>query len=209
MSDSALVLAGRAIPDAGDRIRRFCGLAWSGGPPETWAYRYYDAVPTDDSDRISPVDVLSAAALHPGLSRIDLGYFVEQADRLAHWLSRIPREVDLADADDELLDRLGEVSAWDEPVGLALRTKVLHRKRPRLLPLFDRAVVDWYRPVTGQRAAATAWAPLLVALREDLASPANQAAITEICGSVRSALDGPLPTSLRLADIAIWMGARP
>ena len=54
MSNPALVLAGRAIPDAGDRIRRYCGLPWSGGPPETWAYRYYDAVPTDDSDRISP-----------------------------------------------------------------------------------------------------------------------------------------------------------
>ena len=54
---------------------------------------------------------------------------------------------------------------------------MLHRKRPRLLPLFDRAVVDWYRPVTGQRAAATAWAPLLAALREDLATPPNRTAI--------------------------------
>ena len=46
MQELEIVAAGREIPDALDNIRHYCGLAWSGGPPETWAWDYYDAVPT-------------------------------------------------------------------------------------------------------------------------------------------------------------------
>lgn len=206
MSDTALVLAGRIIPDPADRIRRYCGLPWSGGTPETWAFRYYDAVPSADPDRIDPVDVMVTAALHPGFSRTDLAYFTEEAGKLEAWLRSIPSDVDLADAGDDLVDYVAGLSTWDAPVGLSLRSKVLHRKRPQLVPLFDRAVVDWYRPVTGERAAASAWAPLLRALRDDLALADSRAAIEEISAQVQGALEGPVPSPLRLADIVVWMG---
>lgn len=45
MNDLPIVAAGREIPDGLDRIRRYCGLSWSGGEPETWAWRYYDVIP--------------------------------------------------------------------------------------------------------------------------------------------------------------------
>ncbi len=44
IDDLPIVAAGREIPDALDRIRRYCGLRWSGGPPETWAWPYFDTV---------------------------------------------------------------------------------------------------------------------------------------------------------------------
>src|SRR3954464_1753238 len=93
-----LTLGGRPAEGSYDRIRRYCGLPWSGGPPETWAYRYYDAVECD-SDALTQVDVVTAAVLHPGLSRSDLAYFWDQADGLTMWLRTVPRDVCLRDAD--------------------------------------------------------------------------------------------------------------
>jgi hypothetical protein len=37
MNDLPIVVAGRTIPDGVDRVRRYCGLPWSGGTGETWA----------------------------------------------------------------------------------------------------------------------------------------------------------------------------
>lgn len=44
MEDLPFVAAGREVPRALDRVRRYCGLPWSGGPPETWAWQFYDAL---------------------------------------------------------------------------------------------------------------------------------------------------------------------
>lgn len=82
-------------------------------------------------------------------------------------------------------------------------TKVLHRKRPSLIPLVDRALLDWYRPVTGERTATAAWPALLHALRGDLT--ANEV----VLGRMSEALEDEIATvvsKLRLVDIAIWMG---
>lgn len=208
MSDQILVLAGRQVPDVADRLRRYCGLPWSGGRPETWAFRYYDAIPSADPGRVDPIDVVVTGALHPNLSRADLAYFAEEGDALGAWLGTIPADVDLGAASDDLLERIAGLAAWDVPAGLSMRTKVLHRKRPRLIPLFDRAIVDWYRPLTGERAASTAWRPLLRALRADLSRADNQRVLDAIAGELRPELGDTVPTRLRMADVAIWMGSR-
>ena len=72
--DLSIVAGGRELPDALDRIRRYCGLPWSGGAPETWAWHFDDEVPTADDDDVIPTDVLCASSLHPGLSRADLAF---------------------------------------------------------------------------------------------------------------------------------------
>jgi hypothetical protein len=59
----ALTLGGRPVHGSWDRIRRYCGIPWSGGPPETWAFPYYDALAIDP-DTLEPVDVLATSALH-------------------------------------------------------------------------------------------------------------------------------------------------
>lgn len=104
----ALSLAGRSVPDAWDRIRRYCGLSWSGGSGETWAFRFYDLVESHQ-DRIEAVDVLAAASLYPGLSRADLSFFWDQADAISAWVTALPIEVDLRNADDDLLRELARL----------------------------------------------------------------------------------------------------
>jgi hypothetical protein len=181
-------------------------LPWSGGPPETWAYRYYDLVPTGPGDRVEPVDVLACAALHRGLSRGDLAFFSEQPEVLTDWLGGLPSDVELADADDASMTHLATLPDLRGAISLSLLSKVAHRKRPRLIPLFDRAIAEWYRPVTGER-GVSGWPELVGALRADLALLANRETLHEVATRIGSDLDGPPPSALRLLDIAVWMGS--
>jgi hypothetical protein len=87
-----------------------------------------------------------------------------------------------------------------------LLSKVLHRKRPSLIPLLDRHIIDWYRPVTGERSATLAWAPIIRAMQQDLVGDVN-GSLTEIADALRLELASP-PPAIRLIDIAIWMGAQ-
>ena len=200
-----LVLAGRRIPGGWDRICRYCGLEWSGGSGETWAFRYYDAVETEP-DRLAVVDVLTTAALHPGLSRADLSYFWDHANDLGAWITGFPPDGLLRDSDDETLARLAALAGWVDAPSLSLLTKVLHRKRPGLIPLVDREVLDFYRPVTEERNARAAWPALLSALRQDLGGQnALQLAMMNV---VLEKTPWLRVSHLRLIDIVIWMGGR-
>lgn len=200
-----LKLAGQEIQGGWDRLCRYCGLEWSGGPAETWAYRYYDTVETDPST-LSSVDVLASTALHPGVSRDDLTYFWEHEAELTEWIMRFPTDLALRDADDEDLARLGELASWESAPSLSLLTKVLHRKRPELVPLVDRELLELYRPITGERGATASWPALLPALRRDLGGQ-NAIALTLINTELARRLGRGL-SHVRLVDIVVWMGRR-
>lgn len=148
------------------------------------------------------VDVLAAAALHPGLSRDDLAWFEDHQGELDDWLAHVALGAQLGDSDARpALDRLLEFDG----VTLTLLTKVLHRKRPHLVPLVDRHVVDRYRPITGERKPVEAWPGLLDALVVDLERNAD--ALTGIRTELWNDL-GAHVSYLRICDIAIWMEAR-
>lgn len=202
-----LVLAGRQVPDPWDRIRRYCGLTWSGGSPETWAFHYYDAYcdarPTS-ANRVEAGDVLAAGALHPGITRADLAFFHDSAPALQAWIARLPGAAGLPDINDAVMDHLVGLRDWAGAVHLGLLTKVLHRKRPQLIPLVDREVLDWYRPITGERSASGAWPGLLDAMRADVT--ANHAELVRM-GDALMAATAVRVSALRLIDIALWMGS--
>jgi hypothetical protein len=200
-----LELGGRTVDGVWDRLRRYVGLEWSGGPPETWAYRYYDAIDTDERV-VGPVDVLTTAALHPGLSRADLAYFHDHAAELSDWLAELPNDVMLRDAGDATVEYLSRLTTWTNAPSLTLLSKVLHRKRPLLIPLVDRHVLDWYRPVTGERTATRAWPLLLRALRDDL-TEMNALLLAIMNGMLEKELGRQL-SHVRLADIIVWMEHR-
>lgn len=210
LSEFALLLGGRRVEAVWDRVRRYCGLPWSGGTAETWAYRYYDSVDSD-AGQLTPIDVLSAAALHPGLSRTDLAYFWDRAEPLMQWLRPLPADLPLRDADDSVIRYLAELADWADAPSITLLTKVLHRKRPALIPLLDRHVLDWYRAATGERTAKAAWPLLLPILREDLGNRGIGAQNALLLAIMNVELEKELPrpiTHLRLVDIAIWMASR-
>jgi hypothetical protein len=126
---------------------------------------------------------------------------------LESWLEPLPRDVDLAEAKDRTVAHVASLSELTNEVGLSLLSKVAHRKRPRLVPLFDRAISDWYRPITGIRGVA-GWSSLVGALRQDLSQTSNRHALTYLFEKLNAEiLTVPVPTALRLADIAIWMAS--
>lgn len=215
MSDVVLYAAGRVIPDGVDRIRRYCGLEWSGGPPETWAWPYYDAVPTRHDDIVEPTDVVCAAALHPGLGRADLAFFHERGDELSEWLQALPSDSPLWEVGGDVVAHVAHLADRFAEVSISLLSKVLHRKRPHLIPLLDRHVVDWYRPVTGRRAMAEAWPAMVQAMRDEQSDPEWRFVTTMALHPVQrelwpdsEAAGGRRLSFLRAVDIAIWMGSR-
>ncbi|MGI8867296.1 MAG: DUF6308 family protein [Mycobacteriales bacterium] len=203
-----LVLADVPLPRAADDIRRYCGVPWSGGLPEVWAYHYFDAHPSVSNDLVTPPDVLATAALHSGLTHRDLTYFAQQTDRLADQLRTLSSELDLATATPAVLDAvasLGEL-ATDSGIGLALLTKVFHRKRPRLVPIAERAFSELYAGRIGAQGVA-AWPRLVRALSKDLSAAGNLRMLAKLQTDLQAELP-VVPSRLRLADIAIWMEAR-
>lgn len=215
MEELTITAGGRGIADAVDRIRRYCGLPWSGGAPETWAWHYYDAVPTAHDDAISAVDVLCAGALHPGLSKADLAFFRDRADDISGWLADVPTGSRLWEVPDEAIDHLADLPGLLPDASITLLSKVLHRKRPHLIPLLDRHIIDWYRPVTGKRLAADAWGSIIRAMREDEGDPERRLLYSVAFGDVERELwpdaqthGRPALSWIRCLDIAIWMGSR-
>jgi len=208
MEPTELRCAGRPVPNARDQIRRYCGLPWSGGEAETWAYEYFDAVPTGPGDFAGPPDLLAAAALHPGFGRPEMTFFNGGgAEACERWLAELPGDVDLADADDQTVDHLVRLPEIFEGGWLSIVSKVTHHKRPRLVPLFDRAIVDWYRPVTRVRGEAS-WPQLVVGIKADLGLGTNRRFLADLKVELDENLEGPTPSGLRLLDIGVWMSGR-
>lgn len=79
-------------------------------------------------------------------------------------------------------------------------TKILHRKRPDLVPIFDRRVYSFYfgqNPVAGTAALRALWDRL----QPDLAD--NREWLQERTGPVKTPDDRPI-SLLRAADIILW-----
>lgn len=130
-------------------------------------------------------------------------------------LTRIPLDLDLTDADADDLAVLGEMFAVLDGRGVwgaqgTVLAKVLHRKRPRFVPLYDEQVRSVYQdghdaPV--MRRPGRTWRDFVVlyaaAVQKDLRREADLwAEITAL------ATDPPI-TPLRALDIVAWWAGQP
>lgn len=78
-------------------------------------------------------------------------------------------------------------------------SKILHRKRPELVPIYDSKVFEFYlgkRP-SGKSAPSRFWPAIQADIRD------NEEWLLELADSVRTA-DGRKVSPLRVADIVIW-----
>jgi Family of unknown function (DUF6308) len=209
-------IAGRPFGDIYEPVARYCGVPLNGNPPEIWAFPYYDLIEVDGSDRLSSLDVVASAAMQPRISREDYGYFGDHRirDAWSSWLRELPEEAQLGRSSlstvahlqglFEVLQSLESPNAHTP--SLSLLTKVLHRRRPHLIPIFDRSVVDFYRPVTRQRGEAS-WPLLVEALDRDLSEVLNYEVLERIAAEVMDAIGQRYDrlSALRCLDIAVWM----
>ncbi|MGW4757555.1 DUF6308 family protein [Streptomyces chartreusis] len=169
--------------------RRFEHLAGGGDRPTV-----ANVVTADD---LIAVQTLSVTI--PAQGALDLleGRLGLQLSKLLH---EIPNHMDMADADaSDLAPGSPADAAWhlltDQPgIGWVTAGKLLARKRPRLLPVYDQVV----RCILGR--PVSFWLDLHSALRAD-----DRALHHELLALRRSARVPETVSALRICDVVLWM----
>lgn len=158
-------------------------------------------------NRFTASDIVALGLLSVGLpARVALD-LLEGAlgQEAAAFLEQIPASASLWDADAEKLIKKGGLadSLWrllekQEGAGWVTAGKLLARKRPSLIPVYDnvvRCAFGWPRDV---------WTSLRDALRQDNGS------FLATLNDLRQRAGLPFQvTSLRALDVAVWMRHRP
>lgn len=179
----------------------------------SWSYPAYDQLVTNGSARLVDGDLLAPNLIG---AEVDRGRFLllrELMPRIAGVVDLPP--VALQDADDDVVEQVAALFAvLDEApyAGRGVRgtivSKVLHRKRPDLVPLYDSRIFESYTaPGAIERSAHRSWREsmtlLLLQMRADLRQEtAGFDALVEVAAAAGADL-----TRLRILDILIWRTA--
>ena len=197
------------IREPAARLLRFCREEFD----------YYDGVPGGDPDHVEPIDVLATVGIN---SRIDTAVKVRTVHRgisaaCDPLLPMIPHDADLLTF--EPLDRVHELlkaAMTSKYVLLSAACKVLHRKRPSLIPVLDGVIAGHYLRRLGERgllarswqsrpAADEAGRLTLREVRVDLRSAS--AGIGQLQEGLRQ--EGFLLSHVRILDILVWTEVEP
>jgi hypothetical protein len=126
-------------------------------------------------------------------------------DQLRH----VSCDVDLGTADDHDIETVAHLfGVLDDVRVLGVRgttlSKVLHRKRPRLIPLHDRHVRAAYVPVPVAAANRRSWTTYMTLMMEAMRSDLSKCPeVWAELSAIPSGSDGVL-THLRTLDIVAW-----
>ncbi len=179
----------------------------------SWSYPAYDRLVTNGSPALVDGDLLAPNLIGTAVDRDRFLLLRELVPRLAG-VADLPA-VALQDADDAAVERVaGLFAVLDEApyAGRGVRgtilSKVLHRKRPDLVPLYDSRIFESYTaPGALERAAHRTWREfmglLLRQMRADLQAEARAfAALQRVAAGVGADL-----TRLRVLDVLVWRTA--
>lgn len=182
-------------------------------PRNGYAYPAYDCLVTNGSTELVDSDLLAPALMGVDLDRARFSLLREMLPSLEAVADLPP--VALQDADDDhVLCVAGIFGLLDEPryAGRGVRgtivSKVLHRKRPDLVPLYDSRIFEAYTaPGAVPRAQHRSWqafmALLCTQMRNDLRAEQDAFAQLELLAADH---DAPV-TRLRILDILVWRAA--
>jgi hypothetical protein len=171
------------------------------------SYQHYDQVQVAHDDVLTEADVRVANAMIARMSPGVIAGIVARAPSINAALRAIPPEASLTTAENEIpwdaLARLMEAIHGIPQVKLARQTKVLHKKRPALIPILDSVVTTYLRRVDRLVRTADA-APDAVELMRSYKREldANLPAITALQGELSAR--GIHLTECRLLDLFLW-----
>lgn len=183
------------------------GMPRTGSRFDDWAGRG-DA--PDVADRITPDDLIAVSFLSVDIpSRAAIGILETYKDDIAGLLTRIPDDIDLADVKPaEYAGRLGKGSPADSlwhllrgrdtgrwGLGQTKTSKILARKRPRLIPIYDSVV----GPLVGLSNSKGQWEGWYAALTDGSGLPQRLSEIRQVSG-----IADPI-SDIRVMDIVLWM----
>ena len=176
---------------------------WAGGGDAP------DVVNTVTADDLLALSMLSVEVKGPAV----IGLLETHAAEITRLLAQIPADVDMADVKPEDFARLyGKDSAawqlWDLfrgykggqwKSGPTKTSKLLARKRPKLIPVWD-SVVAHAAGLTSSLTYWEEWHGLLTA---------DDGALARRLDAVQAAADLPAPvTTLRAMDVILWMDGK-
>lgn len=210
----------RTTPDSlppGERHVRFSPsgalVTYFYGTPRQFSGSLFDSIGgggdrSDIENQITREDVLAVAAVNAPVPAAVASLLLTQpaSGRLATWLRQLPTDIDLWDAEDYTLAIA--TKAWDEirtiheagttstADGGFAATKLLARKRPRLIPLYDEKV----RGVVYLAEGASWWFSLRDAMRVD--GEDNEVRF-RVCAAMHEA-DVGYVSVLRGLDVILW-----
>ena len=188
--------------------------AYLNGARGQFGYPSYDGYRTNaDSHRLCDGDLLAPVLLNVQVKISSFADLCACRDELEAALRAVPVDVDLADADHAVLSSIGELFAVLDSdarprnvLGTTL-AKVVHRKRPSLVPLYDDQVRRTYQ--VGEQAPLPAvrgrtWAEFMALLAGSIKADLNRA--PEFWDEVTTLRpeDGPQVSRLRALDIVAW-----
>jgi len=180
-----------------------------------FAYPSYDAYRTNDKPTLCDGDLLAPTVLNARPTITAYESLVAQRDYLNGVLASLP-EIDLADASDEDLHAVASlyeplVEGMPDVQGTTL-SKVLHRKNPRLIPLYDEHILWCYRDAPGAplpKDRERSWPDFMFllarAIRHDLREPAAQTMVESMV--VTASKRTPI-SPLRAWDILAWTAGK-
>ncbi|ANC31957.1 hypothetical protein I598_2420 [Isoptericola dokdonensis DS-3] len=191
-----------------------------------YAHRYsgtltkYDLGGSGDANVLTADEVTRTRIIASRISATESAWFVERG-RSAPW-SQVAADASLASADPAEPDGLyaAAIALYDHfreaaPKGVATAKihKVLHLKRPALIPILDSRLLAAYGPAAAEAARRHPdlgarrlnW----VAIREDLIDESNARALTEVRARLAADEDATVRvmarlTDLRLLDAVAW-----
>lgn len=182
-------------------------------PKDHWAYPAYDAYPGGPSDAITEPDLLAPSLLGnalPDIAAYDA--LVSKLPAINAVLGAIPLETSLAGATYDEMSLVVDIFAFLDThtmpgVRMALFSTILHRKRPRLIPLYDKHIARCYVDLDGapitrdDNRSFAAFAQLwLRAVQRDLDSQFDTWAEFQTL----TPTDGPPISALRALNIVGW-----
>ena len=185
-------------------------------PDGAYAYPAYDNLVTNGSAELVDGDLLAPSLLG---AHVDYARYVllkRMLPTICEAWGQLPA-TPLEDTDDAGIAAVARCFAvLDEPIYVragargTIVSKVLHRKRPDLIPLYDSRIWTAYT-ISGAigRGSHRPWVEVMQALchsmRSDLVNNgAEFAALRE-----RAAAEGARLTPLRILDILVWMSSEP
>lgn len=196
-----------ADPQAVVDLRRYFGIGLPSGIAAFTGSRFEHLAGGGDrpevADRFTAEDLVAVQTLSvtvPASVALDL-LESRLGARLSGLLQAIPWDIDMVDAEADILaegspaDQAWHLLCAQHGVNWVIAGKLLARKRPRLLPVYDKVV----RCALG-RPRPSFWLALHAALRED------DAALHRRLLELRQAAGLPETVSaLRVCDVAVWM----
>lgn len=205
-----LTVGGRRIPL--DEARAFAQNYLLG--EGNWAYPAYDAYPGHPGTDVGRADLLAVALLNAHQRPLESYYGLESLLPLINERLADPAlHGTLADANQETIDAIARLfGVLDDKrpkyVSLTKLSKVLHRKRPELLPLYDKNISQCYAERgLDPRDRSRSWYDysrlLVAAMKRDLTEQIdNWQQISDLATK-------PRISPLRAMDIIGWHLGRP